>query len=74
LTAVALVTILTWFVDIIGPALKLPDAVHQLALTAHYGAPMLGQWDPAGVVASIVIGIGGVALGAWGFKRRDIRS
>jgi ABC-2 type transport system permease protein len=72
--AVALVTILTWFVDIIGPALKLPDAVHQLALTAHYGAPMLGQWDLTGVVASIGIGIGGVALGAWGFQRRDLRS
>jgi ABC-2 type transport system permease protein len=70
---VALITILTWFVDIIGPALKLPDVVHRLALTAHYAAPMLGQWDLAGVVASIVIGVGGIALGTWGFRRRDLR-
>ena len=71
--AVALVTIVTWFVDVIGPAFKLPDVVHELALTAHYGAPMLGQWDVAGVAASIAIGVVGIAIGAWGFKRRDLR-
>ena len=31
---VAIVTIATWFVDIIGPALNLPDVVQDLALTA----------------------------------------
>jgi ABC-2 type transport system permease protein len=72
--AVALLTVLMWFADVIVPALKLPDVVHQLALTAHYGAPMLGQWDLAGVIASVVLGVGGVALGAWGFARRDLRS
>jgi ABC-2 type transport system permease protein len=72
--AVALLTVLIWFADVIVPALKLPDVVHQLALTAHYGAPMLGQWDLAGVVASVVLGVGGVALGAWGFARRDLQS
>jgi hypothetical protein len=36
--------------------------------------PMLGQWDPAGIVASVVLAFGGVAVGAWGFARRDIRS
>jgi putative exporter of polyketide antibiotics len=69
---VALVTVVTWFIQIIGPALKLPDAIQDLALTAHYGLPMVGQWDAAGVVASIVIAVGGVALGAWGFARRDL--
>ncbi len=71
---VAVVTIVTWFVGTIGPALGLPDAIHQLALTTHYGFTMLGQWDPVGIVASIVLAVGGVALGAWGFRRRDLRS
>ncbi len=72
--AVAIMTIVTWFVDIIGPALKLPDGVHQLALTTHYGAPMLGQWDPVGIIASVALAVGGVAAGVWGFRRRDLRA
>jgi polyether ionophore transport system permease protein len=70
--AVALLTIATWFIDTIVPAFKLPDVVHQLALSAHYGLPMLGQWDLAGVAASLVIAVGGIAIGAWGFARRDL--
>jgi ABC-2 type transport system permease protein len=69
---VALVTIATWFVDIIGPALKLPDWLHDLALTAHYGLPMVGHWDMAGVIVSVVVAVGGVGIGAWGFARRDL--
>jgi ABC-2 type transport system permease protein len=72
--AVAVITIVTWFVGVIGPALGLPDALQQLALTSHYGFTMLGQWDVVGIVASVVIAVGGVAVGAWGFKRRDLRS
>jgi hypothetical protein len=71
--AVAIITILTWFLDILAPAFKLPDAVHALALTSHYGFTMLGQWDPVGIVASAVLAVGGVLLGAWGFRRRDLR-
>jgi ABC-2 type transport system permease protein len=71
--AVALLTIATWFIDTIAPAFKLPDVVHQLALSAHYGLPMLGRWDGAGLVASAVLAIGGVAVGAWAMKRRDLR-
>jgi ABC-2 type transport system permease protein len=71
--AVAIVVIVTWFLDILAPALNLPDAVHQLALTSHYGQPMLGRWDAAGIVASIVLFVGGVLVGAWGFRRRDLR-
>jgi hypothetical protein len=33
---------------------------------------MVGQWDLAGVLASLVIAVGGVAIGAWGFARRDL--
>jgi ABC-2 type transport system permease protein len=71
---VALLTVITWFVGILGPALGLPDAVRELALTTHYGQPMLGVWDPVGIVASLGLAVGGVAIGAWGFKRRDLRS
>ena len=71
--AVALLTILTWFVDTIVPAFKLPDFVRQLALSAHYGLPMLGRWDGAGLVASAVLAVGGIALGAAAFRRRDLR-
>jgi len=72
--AVAVITILTWLIDILAPAFKLPDAVHQLALTAHFGLPMLGHWDVAGIGASLVLAVGGIAIGAWGFNRRDLPS
>jgi ABC-2 type transport system permease protein len=72
--AVAVITILLWLIDILAPAFKLPDAVHQLALTAHFGLPMLGQWDVVGIGASLVLAIGGVAIGVWGFNRRDLQS
>ena len=71
--AVAIFTIVTWFIDILGPAFKLPDVVHQLALTSHYGFTMLGQWDPVGIVASVVLAVGGILVGAWGFQRRDLK-
>ena len=70
---VAIFTIVTWFIGIIGPALRLPDIFHELALTSHYGFTMLGQWDPVGVIASAALAVGGILLGAWGFRRRDLR-
>ena len=70
---VAIFTIVTWFIGIIGPALNLPDIVSELALTSHYGFTMLGQWDAVGVAASIILAVGGVLVGAWGFRRRDLR-
>lgn len=68
----AVVVTATFLIDLLAPALKLPDWVHQLALTAHMGKPMIGIWDPAGIAACVVIAVGGVALGAWGIRRRDI--
>ncbi|HET9344395.1 MAG TPA: hypothetical protein VFO05_01735 [Candidatus Limnocylindrales bacterium] len=70
---VAVFTIVTWFVGIIGPALGLPDIFHELALTSHYGFTMLGQWDWVGIAASIALAVGGVVVGAWGFRGRDLR-
>jgi ABC-2 type transport system permease protein len=68
----AVVVIATYLVDLLAPALKVPDWVHQLALTAHMGQPMIGQWDLGGVVACVVIAAGGILLGAWGVSRRDL--
>jgi ABC-2 type transport system permease protein len=68
----ALFVVATYLVDLIAPPLKLPDWVHQLALTAHLGQPMVGQWDVPGVVACVAIAAGGVLLGAWGMARRDV--
>jgi ABC-2 type transport system permease protein len=69
---VALVVVAVYLIDLIVPALQLPDWVHQLALTAHLGQPMLGVWDPAGIVACLVLAAVGLALGGWGIRRRDV--
>jgi ABC-2 type transport system permease protein len=68
----ALFVVATYLIDLLAPPLKLPDWVHQLALTAHFGQPMTGAWDPVGIVACLVIAVGGIGLGAWGMARRDI--
>jgi len=64
----------TFLVDLLAPALKLPDWVHQLALTTHMGRPMIGEWNAVGMVACIALAIGGVIVGAWGIRRRDINA
>ncbi|HYK95991.1 MAG TPA: hypothetical protein VE011_09030 [Candidatus Dormibacteraeota bacterium] len=69
---VALLVVGTYLLDLLAPPLGLPDWVHQLALTAHFGQPMLGVWDATGVIACLVLAIGGIAVGAWGIARRDV--
>jgi ABC-2 type transport system permease protein len=69
---VALFVVATYLVDLLAPPLGLPGWFHDLALTAHFGQPMMGQWDAAGVGACLVLAIGGIAIGAWGIRRRDI--
>ena len=69
---VALFVIATYLVGLLAPPLGLPDWLHQLALTTHFGLPMAGQWDASGIIACLVIAVGGVALGAWGMGRRDV--
>jgi ABC-2 type transport system permease protein len=71
---VALVVLLTWLLQILGPLFNLPDFVQQLALTNHYGQPMVGVWDWGGIALSLGIAVVGVVIGAWGFKRRDLKS
>ena len=71
---VVVFVIVTWFVQFLGPLLNLPEVVRQLALTGHYGQPMVGVWDPVGIVASVVLAIGGIGVGAVALARRDLRS
>jgi ABC-2 type transport system permease protein len=68
----AMVVLITYLIDLVAPPLNLPDWVHQLALTAHLGQPMIGRWDPFGIGACLLIAVGGIAVGAWGMRRRDI--
>ncbi len=70
--AVAALVIATFLVDLLGPMLNLPGWLQDLALSNHVGEPMLGTWDLGGVVACIAITVGGLALGAWGLRRRDV--
>ena len=70
---VAVVVVATYLIDLLAPALDLPDWVHRLALTAHLGQPMVGTWDAAGVLACLVLAVGGLVLGAEGLARRDLR-
>jgi ABC-2 type transport system permease protein len=70
---VAVVVVASVMIDILAPILDLPQWVRDLALASHYGAPMIGSWDPIGIVASLALAIGGLAIGAWGFARRDLK-
>jgi ABC-2 type transport system permease protein len=70
----SLFVIFTFLVDMLAPALSMPDWIHQLALTAHFGQPMVGNWSVAGPIACLAVAVVGIALGAWGMRRRDVRS
>lgn len=69
---VVVVVVATYLIDLLIPALNLPNDVRQVALTAHLGQPMIGVWDWAGVAACVVLALGGLAIGAWGFARREV--
>jgi ABC-2 type transport system permease protein len=72
-TFVVVFVIVTWFVQLLGPLLGLPDFVREMALTSHFGQPMVGVWDGVGIVVSLGLAVGGLALGTWGFARRDLK-
>jgi polyether ionophore transport system permease protein len=68
----AFLVIATLLIDTLGAALKLPDFVLELSLYKHLGQPIAGIYDPVGIVAALVMVVGGVALCAVGLTRRDI--
>ncbi len=61
-----------FLLDLLGAILDLPDAITDLALNRHLGRPMLGDFDEAGIVACLVLAIGGLAVSALGIRRRDV--
>ena len=70
----AAVVLVMYVIALLGPPLKLPDWVLQLALTTHFGKPMIGEWDPVGIVLCVGIAVVGLAIGGWGMSRRDLAS
>jgi ABC-2 type transport system permease protein len=61
-----------YLLDVIGSILNLPDVILDLALNRHLGRPILGSYDEVGLIACVVLAIGGVVLCAVGMRRRDI--
>jgi ABC-2 type transport system permease protein len=64
--------IASFLLAFLGPALDVPDAIVQLSLFAHTGQPMAGVFDWAGLAAATVMAVGGLLVGALGFRRRDV--
>jgi ABC-2 type transport system permease protein len=72
-TVIAL-TVGTFLVTLFATALDLPDWVSELALSSHYGKPLIGDWDPVGIAASLALALGGLAVAVVGLNRRDVRT
>lgn len=70
---VLVVAVADFLADVIAPILRAPDWVEQLALTAHLGKPIIGVWDMGGVIVCLAVAVGGLAVGAWGMRRRDVQ-
>lgn len=61
-----------YLLDLLGPLLRLPDAIVDLSLNRHLGKPILGDFDAAGLVICAILAIGGLAISAIGMQRRDL--
>jgi hypothetical protein len=46
--------------------------VLDLSLYRHLGQPMAGVLEPVGIVVAAALAVGGLAVGAWGLRRRDL--
>ncbi len=64
--------IVAFLLQILVPALKLPDWMAGLSLGTHLGQPTVGDVDWIGMGACLAIAVVGLALGAWGMARRDL--
>ncbi len=58
--------------DLLGGAMRLPSDVLALSLTRHLGQPMTGVYDWPGLLLMTAISVGGLLVGAWGLRRRDL--
>lgn len=70
--AVAGLAIGMYILEVLGGILGLPEWAINLSLTAHLGQPIGGLYDAPGLIISSALAIGGLALGAIGFSRRDL--
>ena len=62
----------TFLLDTLGEALDLPDPILDLSLYRHLGQPMAGAFGLGGIIAAVVLALGGLLVGAWGLQRRDL--
>ena len=70
---VALILAIGFFLwELIGSIVGLSDELLDLALQRHLGQPILGQFDVPGMAACALLAVGGIALCAFGMRRRDI--
>jgi ABC-2 type transport system permease protein len=58
--------------DVIGSALRLPEELVGLSLTHHLGQPMAGTYDWPGMLLLAALAAGGLLVGGWGLRRRDL--
>ncbi len=70
---VIILTIVFYLLEVFGAALDLPTWVLDLSLNHHMGQPMTGGYDAFGLAACVVLALGGLVLGTWGLRRRDLR-
>ncbi len=61
-----------YLLDFLGGVLRLPPEVLDFALQRHLGQPMAGIYDVPGMALCAGLAVGGLLLGAWGFRRRDL--
>jgi putative exporter of polyketide antibiotics len=70
---VALILAIGFFLwELIGSIVGLSDELLDLALQRHLGEPILGQFDVPGLAMCAILAVGGIALCAFGMRRRDI--
>jgi ABC-2 type transport system permease protein len=67
------VSIASYLLGTLGNALRLPEWLIDLSLSEHIGRPMSGVFDPGGLAVMVLLSAGGLLLGAWAFRRRDLR-
>jgi ABC-2 type transport system permease protein len=72
--AVGLYVLAAFVIELVGSVLGLPAWLLDVSLARHLGQPFIGQVDALGMVACAALALGGLAAGAWGLARRDLRA